>query len=146
MCFIWPLQRDDVTLVERRAQKRSKEKTYPAPLFLSPLLFFLLSFLPSYYTNTSSPLLFHPFSQPTVLDSPCIFNMAASSKLQSYSFAFGVLMKAHRVVAPSLFPTPFLSPPPSHPTPCLRYLLQPAPSLFLSLPLLVYLTKNSITE
>lgn len=45
------------------------------------------------------------FQLYTELDNPYIFNMAASSKLWTYSLAFRVLMKARRVLALSLFPS-----------------------------------------
>lgn len=86
-----------------RGGKRRGDRASPYPVSRSFL--FSLHF-PSFHLYLSSPLLFpSPFpALCTVLDNPCIFNISASSKLWTYSLAFKVLMKARRVLAPSLFP------------------------------------------
>lgn len=103
----------------RGEQRREREKNERRMTWRLPFSLHLLY----HSTVLTASLLSLPLSPPfsptlcTVLDNPCIFNIAASSKLWTYSLAFRVLMKAHRVLAPSLFPYTSSPLPSSNPTP-----------------------------
>lgn len=100
-------------------QRKGREKSERRMTWRLPFSLHLLY----HSTVLTASLLSLPLSPPfsptlcTVLDNPCIFNIAASSKLWTYSLAFRVLMKAHRVLAPSLFPYTSFPLPSSNPTP-----------------------------
>lgn len=139
---MWPL-------TKKLCPTRGEERRQDFPISSLPFL----PFFPSHPSIYISPLpsSFTPFFSHSVLDNPCIFNIAASSKLWTYSLAFRVLMKARRVLAPSLFPytssrldtcQPLhiaLSAPPLPPN-----LSEPLLPSYL-FPFLVYSAQNSIT-
>lgn len=101
-------QRNYVPLEQRKGADRDRQSDKRGDgISRSPPSFTLSSLhLPSHSSIVISPLFlfFFPHTPCTVLDNPCIFNIAASSKLWTYSLAFRVLMKARRVLAPLLFP------------------------------------------
>lgn len=120
----------------RRGNERKGDRLPPSSVFISWLSSLLLLLFLSHcsiftvaLTPTPLPPLFFP-TLCTVLDNTCIFNIAASSKLWTYSLAFRVLMKARRVLAPSLFPSTYSRLLSSNPTPppCILHYLQHPPT------------------
>lgn len=105
------IEKDGETV--KRGGIQTGSKTGPPSSFFFPLLSHC-----SIFTVSLILFLIHPCFPllRVLLENPCIFNIAASSKLWTYSLAFKVLMKACSVLAPSLFRSTYSQLPSYSPT------------------------------